>query len=108
MVPSVLFPVLETSRLTYLLPRCGCTKWAEGIRRAKGTAPTQKAAAEIAVIRAMVEHLDTGLQSIRHRAVLLIDFVGAFRRSELAGLVTTAAKVGLCPFASARSDPCYS
>ena len=57
-----------------------------GIRRTKGTAPTQKAAAEIAVIRAMVEQLDTTLQGIRDRAILLVGFAGAFRRSELAGL----------------------
>jgi integrase len=58
----------------------------KGIRRAKGTAPTQKAATEIAVIRAMVEQLDDSLQGIRDRAILLIGFAGAFRRSELAGL----------------------
>jgi integrase len=46
----------------------------------------QKAAAEIAVIRAMVEQLDTTLQGIRDRAILLVGFAGAFRRSELAGL----------------------
>jgi hypothetical protein len=54
----------------------------KGIRRAKGTAPTQKAAAEIAVIRAMVEQLDDSLQGIRDRAILLIGFAGAFRRRE--------------------------
>src|SRR5262245_57330031 len=43
----------------------------KGIRRAKGTAPTQKAAAEIAVIRTMVEQLDDSLQGIRDRAILL-------------------------------------
>jgi integrase len=58
----------------------------KGIRRAKGTAPSQKAAADIAIIRAMVATLDTTLQGIRDRAILLIGFAGAFRRSELAGL----------------------
>jgi integrase len=58
----------------------------KGIRRAKGTAPTQKDAAEIAVIRAMVEQLDDSLQGVRDRAILLIGFAGAFRRSELASL----------------------
>src|SRR5437660_339961 len=56
---------------------------------ANGTAPTQKAAAEITVIRAMVEMLDTTLQGIRDRAILLVGFAGAFRRSELAGLTLT-------------------
>jgi integrase len=58
----------------------------KGIRRAKGTAPTQKAAAEIAVIRAMVAALSPTLQGIRDRAILLVGFAGAFRRSELASL----------------------
>jgi len=58
----------------------------KGLRRAKGTAPTQKDAAEIAVIRAMVEQLDDTLQGVRDRAILLVGFAGAFRRSELAGL----------------------
>jgi integrase len=58
----------------------------KGIRRAKGTAPTQKAAAEIAIIRAMVAALDGTLQGIRDRAILLVGFAGAFRRSELASL----------------------
>lgn len=58
----------------------------KGIRRAKGTAPTQKAAAEIAIIRAMVEQLDDSLQGLRDRAILLVGFAGAYRRSELAAL----------------------
>lgn len=58
----------------------------KGIRRTKGSAPAQKAAAEIAVIRAMVAALDTTLQGVRDRAILLVGFAGAFRRSELAGL----------------------
>jgi len=53
----------------------------KSIRRSKGTAPTQKAAAKIAVIRAMVAQLDDSLQGIRDRAILLIGFAGAFRRS---------------------------
>src|SRR5438477_7373562 len=58
----------------------------KGIRRAKGSAPTQKAAAEIAVIRAMVATLSPTLQGVRDRAILLVGFAGAFRRSELASL----------------------
>ena len=56
----------------------------KGIRRVKGSAPTQKVAAEIAVIGAMVEQLDDSLQGIRDRAILLIGFASAFRRSGLA------------------------
>jgi site-specific recombinase XerD len=58
----------------------------KGIRRAKGSAPTQKAAAEIAVIRAMVAALPPTFQGIRDRAILLLGFAGAFRRRELASL----------------------
>lgn len=57
-----------------------------GIRRAKGVAPRQKAAADLAVIRAMVATLDESLQGLRDRAILLLGFAGAFRRSELARL----------------------
>lgn len=57
-----------------------------GIRRAKGVAPRQKAAADLAVIRAMVAALDESLPGLRDRAILLLGFAGAFRRSELARL----------------------
>lgn len=60
--------------------------WA-GIRRAKGTAPTQKAAIRVEDLRRMVEALPTDtLQGLRDRALLLVGFAGAFRRSELVGL----------------------
>ncbi len=57
-----------------------------GVRRAKGTAPAQKAAALTADIRAMVTTLPDGLIGVRDRAILLVGFAGAFRRSELVGL----------------------
>jgi integrase len=58
----------------------------KGIRRTKGTAPTQKAAALIDDIRAMVDATDAGLIGLRDRALILLGFAGAFRRSELVGL----------------------
>ena len=58
----------------------------KGIRRTKGTAPAQKAAALTADIRAMVEATDAGLIGLRDRALVLLGFAGAFRRSELVGL----------------------
>lgn len=61
------------------------TVWA-GIRRAKGTAQTRKAPAVIEDVRAMVEALPDSLGGLRDRALLLVGFVGAFRRSELVGL----------------------
>ena len=59
----------------------------QGIRRVKGTAPTQKVAAVTADIRAMIGklRLDT-LGGLRDRALLLTGFAGGMRRGELAGL----------------------
>jgi integrase len=58
----------------------------KGIRRTLGTAPAQKAPALIDDIRAMVEAADAGLIGLRDRALILLGFAGAFRRSELVGL----------------------
>ena len=57
-----------------------------GIRRALGTAPTAKAAATVDLLRRMVEDLNGSPAGLRDRALLLLGFVGAFRRSELVGL----------------------
>jgi site-specific recombinase XerD len=58
-----------------------------GIRRDKGVAPQGKAPALTADIRVMVNHLPQGkLLGIRDRALLLLGFAGAMRRSELVGL----------------------
>jgi integrase len=58
----------------------------KGIRRTHGTAEAQKAAALTDDIRAMVAATDTGLIGARDRALILLGFAGAFRRSELVGL----------------------
>ena len=58
----------------------------KGIRRTKGTAPAQKSATLIDDIRAMVNATDAGLIGLRDRALILLGFAGAFRRSELVGL----------------------
>ena len=57
----------------------------KGIRRTLGTAATQKTAALTEDIRAMIEVTDTGLIGARDRALVLLGFAGAFRRSERAG-----------------------
>ena len=57
-----------------------------GIRRTKGTAQRGKAAAVTAVVRAMVEGAPDRLLGQRDRALLLLGFSGAFRRSELVAL----------------------
>ena len=58
----------------------------KGIRRTMGTAPAQKSAALTDDIRAMVEATDTGTIGARDRALILLGFAGAFRRSELVSL----------------------
>ena len=57
-----------------------------GIRRAKGTAQQGKAAAVTATIRAMVDTLPASLLGTRDRALLLVGFAAALRRSELVSL----------------------
>ncbi len=58
-----------------------------GIRRDRGVAPQGKAPALTADIRIMVNHLPKDkLLGIRDRALLLLGFAGAMRRSELVGL----------------------
>lgn len=58
----------------------------KGIRRTLGAGPVQKAPALTDDIRAMVEATDAGLIGARDRALILLGFAGAFRRSELVGL----------------------
>jgi integrase len=59
-----------------------------GVRRAKGTASQPKTPALTGDIIKMLGGLPDGLLGIRDRALLLIGFAGAFRRSELVGLNT--------------------
>jgi integrase len=59
--------------------------WA-GIRRTHGTAQAGKAPALTADVRAMVATLPEKRIGDRDRALLLLGFAGAFRRSELVGL----------------------
>jgi integrase len=61
------------------------TTWS-GIRRLRGVAPAAKAPIVTAQLRAMVGTLPDTLQGARDRALLLIGFAGAFRRSELVSL----------------------
>jgi integrase len=59
----------------------------EGIRRTHGRPQRAVAPATTDVIRAMVATLDSGrLIGVRDRALLLLGFAGAFRRSELVSL----------------------
>jgi integrase len=58
----------------------------KGIRRTKGTAPAQKAAAVTDDIRSMIDATGEDLMGARDRSLILVGFAGAFRRSELVGL----------------------
>lgn len=57
-----------------------------GIRRTKGTAEEGKKPIVTEDLRRMAAELAEGRQGIRDRALLLVGFAGAFRRSELVGL----------------------
>ena len=58
----------------------------QGIRRTNGTAQHGKTAAVTADIKMMLATLPNSLLGIRDRALLLVGFAGAFRRSELVAL----------------------
>ncbi len=57
-----------------------------GIRRTFGTASEGKAPTRTADVRAMVDTLGDDLLGVRNRALLLIGFAGAMRRSEIVAL----------------------
>src|SRR5579859_8010098 len=57
-----------------------------GIRRTFGSRPNAKTAILTEDLRAMVRAIPEGIRGARDRAVLLIGFGGAFRRSELVAL----------------------
>lgn len=58
----------------------------QGIRRTKGTVQEGKRPAVTSDIKAMLNCLPDNLLGIRDRALLLVGFAGAFRRSELVSL----------------------
>lgn len=58
----------------------------QGIRRVLGVAPAQKAPILLPDLRAMLTSLPDNTLGTRDRALLLLGFAGAFRRSELAAL----------------------
>jgi site-specific recombinase XerD len=57
-----------------------------GIRRTIGAAPVRKKAATSDLVLGMVGGKGASLRELRNRAILLLGFAGAFRRSELVGL----------------------
>ncbi len=65
-----------------------------GIRRAKGIAPNGKAPILTPLLRQMVTALPDDLPGLRDRAILLIGYAGAFRRSEIVGLQVRDVQIG--------------
>ena len=57
-----------------------------GVRRKIGSAPKRKEPITAECIRAMVKQAPNNIFGLRDRALLLLGFAGAFRRSELVGL----------------------
>lgn len=57
-----------------------------GIRRAKGTAQHGKKPVLTEDLRRIIDRLPNSIQGVRDRALLLVGFAGAFRRSELVRL----------------------
>jgi site-specific recombinase XerD len=57
-----------------------------GMRRTHGVASRAKEALLTDDLRAMVRELGPSLRDLRDRALLLVGFAGAFRRSELVGI----------------------
>ena len=60
-----------------------------GISRTLGSAQTQKAALATDELRDVIARLPVSLRGVRDRALLTLGFAGAFRRSELVGLVVS-------------------
>ncbi len=58
----------------------------KGIKNTHGKPQTAKAPILLEDLRSMVNNLGDGLHGIRDRALLLLGFIGAFRRSELVSL----------------------
>src|SRR3954462_9897744 len=72
--------------------RCRVSQWkardwvaGAGIRRTVGDAPVRKKAATSDIVIAMAAE-GKSLRALRNRAVLLLGFAGAFRRSEVVAL----------------------
>lgn len=61
------------------------TVW-EGIRRVKAARPERKAPISVADLRGITKAFGPGLRDARDKALLLLGFSGALRRSELAAL----------------------
>lgn len=79
-----------------------------GIKREIGSRPNKKAPLRITDIRKIAATLGDSPQDVRNRAILLLGYAGAFRRSELAGLVVAdirfAAEGMVCLLRFSKTD----
>jgi site-specific recombinase XerD len=79
-----------------------------GIRRTIGAAPVRKKAATSDIVLGMVGGKGTSLRELRDRAILLLGFAGAFRRSELVALnlddIEWTAEGGLVMIRRSKTD----
>ena len=57
-----------------------------GVQRTVGTAQVEKRPVRVKDIREIVSQLDDSIRSLRNRAILLVGYAGALRRSELVAL----------------------
>ena len=60
----------------------------KGLRRILGTRPDKKKPVTADMALKLIAHTDDSLTGLRDKAILLLGFAGAFRRSELAALTT--------------------
>jgi site-specific recombinase XerD len=89
---------LRRAAIRYLHRAAGCAvptgdvcvaETVAGIRRdaaRKGQAPDKKAAATASIIRQMLEKIPDDLRGLRDKALILVAFAGALRRSELVAI----------------------
>lgn len=89
--PSTLSRMLSAITFAHRLQGHGfdaarCGDVLSGIRRTHGTAPRQVSALTLDLLVQIDEALPRSTAGVRDRALLLLGFAGAFRRSELVGL----------------------
>lgn len=83
---AAIFAAHEAARLQSPTDSAEVRAVRRGIRRTLGVAPVQKSPLLVPALKAMVGRPPANLTEARDKALLLLGFAGAFRRSELVGL----------------------